>query len=104
MTRPKTDESSPTLKAALSLLYRIKEALDTEEAGDALVEVARNAHRAEMAYAVHLTKQRTTDVPDLQRIADAFEKLTKPDEHGYMELELMMMRAIKAGLHEYGPT
>jgi hypothetical protein len=30
------------------LIKRIQDALGTEEAGEALIEVARNAHRAEM--------------------------------------------------------
>lgn len=34
-----------------SLIQSIKDALNTEEDGEALVEVARNAHRAEMAAA-----------------------------------------------------
>jgi hypothetical protein len=35
----------------LELLYSIQNALGTEETGDALVEVARNAHRAEQELA-----------------------------------------------------
>jgi len=37
--------------ALVELIDRIKAALGTEENGDALVEVARNAHRAEMELA-----------------------------------------------------
>jgi hypothetical protein len=37
--------------ALVALIDRIKAALDTEENGEALVEVARNAHRAEMKLA-----------------------------------------------------
>ncbi len=35
----------------LDLIWRIQSALGTEETGDALVEVARNAHRAEQKLA-----------------------------------------------------
>ena len=37
--------------ALVALIDRIKAALGTEENGDALVEVARNAHRAEIELA-----------------------------------------------------
>lgn len=36
------------VQALVTLIQRIKDALGTEENGEALVEVARNAHRAEM--------------------------------------------------------
>lgn len=38
-------------KIAALIIKPIQDALDTEENGDALVEVARNAHRAEMELA-----------------------------------------------------
>jgi hypothetical protein len=37
----------------VELIVRIKDALGTDEDGEALVEVARNAHRAEMELASH---------------------------------------------------
>lgn len=38
-------------EALLQLIERIKDALETEEDGDAPVEVARNAHKAEQELA-----------------------------------------------------
>lgn len=42
---------------AEALVQRIKDALNTDEDGDALVEVARNAHRAEIYLARILRDQ-----------------------------------------------
>jgi len=40
----------PPLDLALELLYEIQAALGTTETGHALVEVARNAHKAEQEF------------------------------------------------------
>lgn len=41
----------------LEVIKRIKDALGTDEDGEALVEVARNAHRAEMELASHFNDE-----------------------------------------------
>lgn len=62
----------------LELISRIKEALNTEEDGEALIEVARNAHRAEMASA---SKSRQDETQNKTPIA-VWSKLRRlMDEH-----------------------
>lgn len=43
------------------LIQRIKDALGTDEDGDALVEVARNAHAAERAYAAQQLREEQSE-------------------------------------------
>ena len=50
-------DAKPTLDRALDLLYAIQGALGTAETGDALVEVARNAHRAEQDLAARIRRE-----------------------------------------------
>lgn len=44
------EEYRDEFEMASELIRRIQDALGTAETGDALIEVARNAHRAERAY------------------------------------------------------
>ena len=46
----------------LELIQRIKDALGTAECGEALIEVARTAHAAEMHLA-YLMRKESTDEP-----------------------------------------
>lgn len=46
------------------MVQRIKAALGTAEDGDALIEVARNAHRAEMELAALKHKEQFAPMPD----------------------------------------
>jgi len=48
---PEAIAMAKEVQALVALIDRIKAALGTEENGEALVEVARNAHRAEMELA-----------------------------------------------------
>lgn len=50
-------QTSYELVKALTLIQSIKDALGTAEDGEALVEVARNAHKAEMELAARLRKE-----------------------------------------------
>lgn len=51
-----------------SLVDRIREALGTEEDGDALVEIARNAHRAEQELAAIIKKEENRNVTKTKSI------------------------------------
>lgn len=77
MAKAKTDPVS-TGPAAGRLLSEIQHALGTEETGDALVEVASNAHRAEQELAGIVKMEESCPDPDmsLHRIAVALERLT----------------------------
>jgi hypothetical protein len=49
----KADWTNEALDKALDLRHRIQSALGTEETGEALIDVARNALKAEMELAAH---------------------------------------------------
>jgi len=50
------EETTKAMHIALDYIARIQGALGTEEIGDALVEVARNAHKAEQRAAAAIDK------------------------------------------------
>ena len=58
-------------------LKQIADALGTAEDGDALIEVARNAHRAEMAAAKAHKILIDADKPCANRVLEAVRELTK---------------------------
>lgn len=89
-----------------ALVGRIQAALGTEEVGDALVEVAKNAHIAELILSVE-RRAKQDEPPDddiadmarsMRRVAVALEKLTNDGENGYMELEWVIKRAMTAAI------
>lgn len=59
-------------------LYRIKNVLDTEETGDALVEVARNAHKAELQLAWLVKFFETESPTDYELRCYLIDRIIKP--------------------------
>lgn len=54
MRGPTYSELAVQLEHLVGLVQDIKDALGTDENGDALIEVARNAHRVEMELAARI--------------------------------------------------